>query len=169
VLHVGEVPELSTSEWRLAIGGDVERPLELSWEEVWRLPQASLTAGMHGATGWTRLDVRWGGVRVAELLRRAGPREGARFLRARDGEGYEESIPLELARGPDVLLALELDGDLLPAVHGGPARLVVPSLYAFKSVKWLRSLEIAAEDRPGFWESRGSHPEADPWRELRLA
>jgi DMSO/TMAO reductase YedYZ molybdopterin-dependent catalytic subunit len=167
LLHVGEVPAVPPERWRIAVGGEVERELELSWAEFLALPQAALTADFHCVTGWSRLDNRWEGVRLAELAARAGFRASARFVRFADPQGYDTTVPLEIAL-EDGLLAHRHDGEPLAPEHGGPVRAVVPRLYGWKSCKWVTAVEFLPRERLGFWEVRGYHNGADPWKEERL-
>src|SRR5262245_17702898 len=167
LLHVGEVPSTPVEEWRLAVGGEVERALDLSWRELLALPQARLHADFHCVTGWSKLDNDWEGVRLDELARRAGMQRSARVVRFVDPQDYDTTVPLEraLAEG---MLAHRHDGAPLPREHGGSLRAVVPSLYAWKSCKWVVRVEFLAAEALGFWEQRGYHNGADPWKEERL-
>lgn len=169
VLHVGEIPGFDPARWCLELTGEVDAPARLAWSEVRELEEVEVTAPIHGATGWSRLENRWRGVPFAAIARLARPRDGARFVRVSDGELYDTTLPLEAMLEPDVLLARMLDERPLAPAHGGPLRLVVPSRYAWKSVKWARMVEFLRQDRPGFWESRGFDANADPWREERWA
>ena len=169
VIHVGEIPSFDAALWTLEVGGDVEAPARLAWSELREMEEVEVVAPMHGGTGWSRLENHWRGVRFAEVARLVRPREGARYVRFADGEIYDATLPLELAVEADVLLARMLDDRPLAPAHGGPLRLVVPSRYGWKSVKWVRAIEFLREDQPGFWEARGFHWNADPWREERWA
>jgi len=166
VLHFGPVPRIARGEHRLRIGGAVERPLSLSLDELEALPQVEVTADFHCVTTWSRLDNAWGGVRLSELAARVGVRESARFVRFADVGDYDTTVPIECLA--EALVAHSHDGAPLTAEHGGPLRSVVPSRYAWKSCKWLAEVEFLEEDRLGFWEVRGYHNGADPWREERL-
>ena len=169
VMHVGDVPDFDARTWDLVVEGEVDNPLRLAWRDVLALPRVERTLDLHGATGWTARGLRWEGVPLSALTAACAPRPTARFLMARDREGYGASLPLELVDAHELLLATALDGQPLAPERGGPLRLVVPERYAWKSVKWLRRLELLASDEPGFWESRGAHPLADPWRSQRQA
>jgi DMSO/TMAO reductase YedYZ molybdopterin-dependent catalytic subunit len=169
VHHVGEPVAFDAAAWRLVIAGLVARPAELEWKAVLALPRVELVADWHGGQGWSARAVRWSGVSLAALLRDAQPSEHARFVRFRDGGLYDTTIELEHALRDDVLLATTMHGEPLSARHGAPLRLVAPQKYAWKSVKWLRRIELLADDAPGFWERRGWHAGADPWRGERLA
>lgn len=168
VLHFGTVPAFDPAGWDLVVRGAVERELRFTWDEVQALPRREVVADFHCVTRWSHLDARWEGVPLAEFLERAGVRPDARFVRFADGEAYDTTIPLSVAQREDVLLADREAGEALPPPRGGPLRAVVPSLYGWKSCKWLRVVELLTEDRLGFWESRGYANGADPWREERL-
>lgn len=169
VHHVGEPPPFDAATWRLSIAGAVENPRELTWSEVLALPPTKLEADWHGEEGWSVRAVRWSGVSLEALLREARPLATARFVRFSDGALYDTTLPLATAMQSDVLLATSLAGEPLSAHHGAPLRLVAASKYAWKSVKWLRRIELVESDVPGFWERRGWHNSADPWRGERLA
>ncbi len=167
VLHVGPVPAVDLAAWTLRVGGEVERGLELTWEDFLALPQTEVTADFHCVTGWSKLDNRWRGVRLAELARRAGLKPAARFARFADDRSYDTTVPIAIALEHG-LLAHGHDGEPLASEHGGPVRAVVPRLYGWKSCKWVRAVEFLPRERLGFWEVRGYHNGADPWREERL-
>jgi DMSO/TMAO reductase YedYZ molybdopterin-dependent catalytic subunit len=167
VLDLGVRPPIDLSTWTLAVAGEVERPLTLSWEEFRDLPHVREVRDFHCVTTWSRYDVRWGGVPFRKLAEIAGVKPEAHFVIAKGGEGYTTDLPLEDCLREDVLLADGLDGKPLPLEHGGPVRLVVPHLYGWKSAKFLRGIWFTQKDEPGFWEVRGYHNHGDPWREQR--
>ena len=167
VLDLGVHPPFDPATWTFRVFGEVERELTLSWKELLALPKAELTADFHCVTTWSKKDVRWAGVRVADLLAAAKPKDAASFVIQHCGEGYTTNTTIHEASASDALVAYELDGKPLPLEHGGPARMVIPSLYAWKSGKFLRGLELAARDKPGYWETKGYHNDADPWKEER--
>jgi DMSO/TMAO reductase YedYZ molybdopterin-dependent catalytic subunit len=169
VLHAGAVPQFDASRWDFRIFGLVENPLRLSWDEFGALPQTELVADMHCVTRWSRFDNRWGGVAAAELLRRAGPQPRARHTLIHAEVGFTANLPLADLLRPTTLLALRHDGIPLAAEHGFPLRLVVPHLYAWKSVKWVRGIELLERETPGFWEQNGYHIYGDPFREERYS
>lgn len=168
MLHVGPVQEIATADWRLEVHGHCEAPYELDWAALQRLPQVELEADWHCVTSWSMLGRKWKGVLMLQIARRAAIRAGCTHVRFADARGYDTSVPLEIALEPETLLATQLDGAPIPAIHGGPVRGFVPRLYAWKSCKWLREIEFLAGDRLGYWESRGYHNGADPWKEERL-
>jgi len=161
---IGPVPEADLARFRLRLWGEVERPAELSWEELLSLPQAVVRADFHCVTGWSVPDVLWEGVptgAVAELVR---PRPGVAWVMAHGREGYTTNLPYAQFLDPMSLLAHRMNGVPLPPEHGYPLRLVVPSLFAWKSAKYLVGLEFLSELRRGYWEARGYHDVGDPWR-----
>jgi DMSO/TMAO reductase YedYZ molybdopterin-dependent catalytic subunit len=168
VLHYGTVPLVELSTWRFKVGGAVERPLEITWEELNALPQREVACDIHCVTRWSRYDNVFGGVPVQELLGRAGVRAEARFALVHAEHGFTTNLPLKDLDRPDNLLALTHDGEPLTPEHGGPVRLLVPHLYLWKSAKWVKGFEILEEDYPGFWEQNGYHMRGDPWTEERF-
>ena len=169
VLHVGTVPRVDPSEWDLRVFGLVEEPFTLTYAELRALGPVEVTADMHCVTGWTTLDNRWIGVPFRVLAERARPRPEARWVIAHCEQGYTTDLSLEAMMDEDVLVAWGHDGQDLTPEHGFPLRLVVPKRYGWKSAKWLRGLELTDRNRRGYWEERGYHVHADPWREERYA
>lgn len=167
VLHVGSPPTFDPTSWRFAVNGHVERPVRLGWQEFRRLPATTLTSDFHCVTGWSRLDNHWEGVRFRDVAGLAGVRPSSSHVLVFGANAYSANIDLETLLGDDVLLAWSHDGRDLEAVHGGPLRLVVPSRYAWKSVKWVESIKFVDRDVAGYWEMRGYHNVADPWLEQR--
>lgn len=169
VLDLGTHPGIPPPDWTLRLSGLVSHELSLSWNDFQALPQKSLVADFHCVTHWTQLDMDWQGVAAASVIALAQARPEARFLTLHGYDGYCVNLPLAAVLDDDVILAHSVFGQPLNREHGGPVRLVVPRRYAWKSVKWLKAIEFHAEDRPGFWESRGYHNEGDPWREERFS
>lgn len=167
--HIGDAPAFDGSTWALSLGGELDRPRTFTLRELLAAATHQLEADFHAGAGWSARGVRWRGARLADVLAAAHPRDSARFVRFSDGDRYDTTLSLYDACQPDVLLAVERGGEPLPVPHGGPLRLVVPAKYGWKSIKWLRGIELLADDRPGFWERRGFHAHADPWREERFA
>jgi DMSO/TMAO reductase YedYZ molybdopterin-dependent catalytic subunit len=167
VLTYGRTPRYDMKTWRLRLFGEVDNPVDLSWDQVLALPRAEVTADMHCVTTWSRLDNRWEGVAFKQLVDLVRPRPVATFVVAHCDAGYTTSLPVEVLADSDVLIAYRHDGIELPAEHGGPLRLVVPKRYAWKSAKWLEGLEWVERDRLGFWERNGYNNSADPWLEER--
>jgi DMSO/TMAO reductase YedYZ molybdopterin-dependent catalytic subunit len=169
VLHVGDVPKFDAQTWDFQITGLVERPVRLSWDEFRRLPMMEVTADMHCVTRWSRFDVGWEGVPFAEVMKLAGAKPEAKYVMVHADHDFTSNVPLEDLMRPTTLFALKHNGEPLPADHGYPVRLVVPHLYAWKSVKWVRGIELMEHDAPGFWEENGYHIYGDPFREQRLS
>jgi DMSO/TMAO reductase YedYZ molybdopterin-dependent catalytic subunit len=169
VLHVGTVPRVDPSAWDLRVFGLVEEPFTLTYPELRALGPVEVIADMHCVTGWSTLDNRWLGVPFRVLAERARPRPEARWVIAHCEQGYTTDLSLEAMMDEDVLVAWGHDGQDLTPEHGFPLRLVVPKRYGWKSAKWLRGLELTDRNRRGYWEERGYHVHADPWREERYA
>jgi DMSO/TMAO reductase YedYZ molybdopterin-dependent catalytic subunit len=174
VLDLGDLPAIALGDWRLEVGGLVERPLALGWDDFLALPQVEDTSDFHCVTTWSRMDLRWGGVRFRDLMSLALPQPAARFVvttgydvDASSGEPYTTNLSLEQAMEPDVLLVHTVDGAPLPREHGGPCRMITPQLYAWKGAKWIRRITLTADNHPGFWERRGYSNTALPWFEDR--
>ena len=169
VLHEGGIPRFDPASWTFTIGGAVERPLELSYDEVMTLDHIELRSDFHCVTGWSKLDNVWAGVRARTVLQLATPKSDASHVVVHGDHGYTVNVPLPVLLEDDAILAWRHNGRDLEPKHGWPLRLVVPKLYAWKSVKWVRGFEVLTSDRRGFWEVRGYHNRADPWFEERYS
>lgn len=169
VLHLGGIPRFDEATWTFEVSGLVERPFVLSYAELRALGPVELRADFHCVTGWSALDLDWTGVPVRVLAERAGLRPQARFVVAHCDGDYTTNLSLEAVLDDDVLVAWAEGGTDLTPDHGFPLRLVVPKRYGWKSAKWLRALEFTDRNRRGFWEVRGYHVHADPFREERYA
>ncbi|HET6507476.1 MAG TPA: sulfite oxidase-like oxidoreductase [Baekduia sp.] len=167
VLTVGPTPEVDTARWSLAFYGEVDHPYALRWEELAELERVSQVSDLHCVTRWSRFDQELSGFRVAPLLERAAPRPSATHALIHCYGGYSTNLPLSALRDEDVLIATHAGGAPLQREHGGPARLLVPSRYLWKSAKWVQSIELMDHDEPGFWERNGYHNDGDPWTEQR--
>lgn len=168
VLTYGDIPEVDLTEWRLCFHGLVDEDRSFTWKEFLALPQTRVKADFHCVTTWSKLDNIWEGVLVRDLLKIVKPDAEATHVRIRSHGGYTTNLALEVFAGEDCLVAHSHNGAPLPPAHGGPARLVVPTRYAWKSAKWVSSFELLDEDEPGFWEKNGYHNNADPWKEERF-
>ncbi len=169
VLTYGRTPPFDPARWTFRCFGLVEREVVWTWEELLRLPRVTRTSDVHCVTRWSRLDNRWEGVGVHELLARVTILPGAKFVMVHADPDYTTNLALEDLADDDALLALRHDGRDLEPDHGGPCRLVVPKLYFWKSAKWVRGFEFLDLDPPGFWEQNGYHMHADPWKEERYS
>ena len=167
MLHVGDVPRFDPKAWRFRVFGEVEQPLEFSWEQFSALPSRSVKTDIHCVTRWSKFDTTWVGVGFDELMKRAGVKPSTHFVVTHGANGYSANLPLEVAARDDVLLAHTYEGAPLEPIHGGPLRMFVPSRYFWKSTKWCTGVEFTTDDRPGFWELRGYHNDGDPWKEER--
>jgi DMSO/TMAO reductase YedYZ molybdopterin-dependent catalytic subunit len=169
VLSYGPTPRFDPRTWDFRLLGLVEEPLRLSYEEFRALPQSTQMSDFHCVTAWSRLDNRWEGVKAKELMKRVRLKPEARYVVVHCDGGYTTNLALADFLDDDVILAHRHDGRDLEPDHGWPLRLVVPKLYGWKSAKWARALEFTDADRPGFWEVRGYHNHADPWKEERYS
>jgi DMSO/TMAO reductase YedYZ molybdopterin-dependent catalytic subunit len=168
VLDLGETPNLAPERWKLTVDGAVEAPLALGWQDLAELPQVAEEADFHCVTGWSILDLALRGVRLETVLALARPTADATHVMTHGSDGYSTNLPLEEALKPDVLLVHTVDGKPLPAAHGGPVRIVVPQLWAWKGAKWVSRIEVLTHDRRGYWEIRGYSNTAHPWRDDRM-
>jgi DMSO/TMAO reductase YedYZ molybdopterin-dependent catalytic subunit len=169
VLSYGPAPRFDRTKWDFRVVGMVEAQLRFNYEEFRALPQSRQVSDFHCVTTWSRFDNVWEGVKVHDLMKLVTLAPEARFVVVHCDGGYTTNLPLDELLGDDVILAHRHDGRDLEPDHGWPLRLVVPKLYAWKSAKWVRALEFSDRDRRGFWEVRGYHNHADPWREERYA
>jgi DMSO/TMAO reductase YedYZ molybdopterin-dependent catalytic subunit len=167
VLAAGPTPRVSSEDWRFGVTTEAGDHTEWTWEEFGRLPMEEFTVDIHCVTKWSKLDTVWEGVSIDTLL--AGIDTSATHAMVHSYGGYTTNLPLTDVTGGRAWIAPTYDGTPLPPEHGGPARLVVPHLYFWKSAKWVRRIELLTSDRPGFWESYGYHIYGDPWREQRYA
>jgi DMSO/TMAO reductase YedYZ molybdopterin-dependent catalytic subunit len=165
VLSAGPTPHTALEDWTFEIRGEVDAHVTWSWDEFRALPNEMPTVDIHCVTKWSKLDTRWSGVSVETLL--DGIDTSAEYVLAFCDGGYTTNMPLEDLRGGKAWIAFGYDDEPLDPEHGGPARLLVPHLYFWKSAKWVRGLELRADDEPGFWEGYGYHNYGDPWKEQR--
>ena len=169
VLSAGPTPRTPLGKWDFTIKGVNDRSMKWTWEELRALQHEMPKVDIHCVTKWSKFDTSWEGISVDTLLkvaRDAGVKEGAYVLAYSDG-GYTTNLPLADVTDGKAWVVFDYDGAPLPPEHGGPARLLVPHLYFWKSAKWVRGLQLMPEDRPGFWEQLGYHDRGDPWREQR--
>ena len=167
VLHVGDVPDYGPGQWDLTITGLVDRPFTVDVEQLRAMPSVSLTFDIHCVTKWSKFDTTWTGVRVRDLLERAGVQAGATHVIEHAEYGYTTNLPIADVTTDEALVAYEFEGEPIEPIHGGPVRIVVPHLYFWKSAKWVRALEVKDRDEAGFWERNGYHMYGDPFTEQR--
>jgi DMSO/TMAO reductase YedYZ molybdopterin-dependent catalytic subunit len=168
VYDVAHVAPLGYPEYRLRLFGAVTAEIVLSSDELSTMPCAKIQRDFHCVTSWSVQDIVWEGVLTRDLLARIQIDPGVRWALAHGRDGYSTSLPMEAFAQPDSLLAFRMNGEAVPLAHGGPVRLVVPSLYAWKSAKYVEGIEFCVELRRGYWEARGYHDRGDPWREERF-
>jgi DMSO/TMAO reductase YedYZ molybdopterin-dependent catalytic subunit len=165
VLSVGSTPHTPLEQWTFQLSGAVDQPVSWTWEELLALPAETPTVDIHCVTAWSKLATTWRGVSVDTLLE--GVETEAEYVSAWCDDGYRTNLPLEDVTAGQAWIAYEFGGDPLEHEHGGPARLLVPHRYFWKSAKWVRGLELLIGDRPGFWEAAGDHNYGNPWEEQR--
>lgn len=165
VLSAGPTPRVPLEQWDFSIIGSVDEPRRWTWEEFRALPSETITTDIHCVTRWSKLDTTWEGVSVDTLLGQV--RSDAGYLTAFCDGGYTTNLPVADVTGGKAWVAFAYDGKPLAPEHGGPARLLVPHLYFWKSAKWVRGFQMMPQDEPGFWESLGYHMYGDPWKEQR--
>jgi DMSO/TMAO reductase YedYZ molybdopterin-dependent catalytic subunit len=169
VLSAGPTPHTPLAKWDFTLGGRGGAMTRWSWKELEALPHETITTDIHCVTKWSKFGTVWSGVSVDTLLAEGAAKgiEPAPFVLAVCDGGYTTNLPLADVTGGKAWVAVGYDGAPLPAEHGGPARLLVPHLYFWKSAKWVRELHFLEHDEPGFWEQLGYHNRGDPWREQR--
>jgi DMSO/TMAO reductase YedYZ molybdopterin-dependent catalytic subunit len=165
VLSAGPTPHTPLDEWSFAVGGAVGAARSWTWEEFIALPTETVTKDIHCVTKWSKFDTSWTGVPVSTLLEDTQP--WGKFVVAWCDGGYTTNLPLADVLDGKAWVAYQYEGEPLDPEHGGPARLLVPHLYFWKSAKWIRGLNLADHDEPGFWEGYGYHNYGDPWKEQR--
>jgi DMSO/TMAO reductase YedYZ molybdopterin-dependent catalytic subunit len=167
VLSAGPTPRTPIEQWTFEIRGEVDEPRSWTWEQFTALASERVTRDIHCVTKWSKLDTMWTGVSIDTLLE--GVDTAAEYVLAFSDGGYTTNLPLDDVRGGKAWVAYEFQDEPLDPQHGGPARLLVPHLYFWKSAKWVRGIELRKDDQPGFWEEYGYHNYGDPWKEQRYA
>jgi DMSO/TMAO reductase YedYZ molybdopterin-dependent catalytic subunit len=167
VLTAEPTPKLSTADWTFIVEGLVEQPTSWTWDEIHALAPSTYAGDIHCVTTWSKLGMVWNGVSVDTLLEIARPQPQATHVMAVSHTGYTTNLPLADVTDGKAWVAWEADGAPLAVEHGGPARLLVPHLYFWKSAKWVAGLQLMDHDEPGFWEQNGYHDRGDPWLEQR--
>ena len=169
VLHEGSIPRFDESSWSFTVDGACAEAVTLGYSALQDLGPLEMRSDFHCVTGWSKLDNHWRGVRTNELLARAMPNADAAHVLVHAEQGYTANVPLDALKEDEAMLAWGHNGKQLAPKHGWPLRLVVPRLYGWKSVKWVRRFELLTADQRGFWEIRGYHNRADPWFEERYS
>lgn len=167
VLSAGPTPRISLNTWTFTLTGLVESPRQWNWQQFNALPFQSLTKDIHCVTKWSKLDTHWEGVSIDTLLEHVSVKPEAQYVMAHCYGGYTTNMPLDDLRNGKAFIGVRYEGLPLAPEHGGPARLVVPHLYFWKSAKWIKGLQFMETNEPGFWERGGYSVQADPWQEQR--
>jgi DMSO/TMAO reductase YedYZ molybdopterin-dependent catalytic subunit len=165
VLSAGPTPRIPLDDWRLTVTTEVGDETSWTWQQLTALPSEETTVDLHCVTRWSKLETTWRGVSLDTLL--ADVESAADYVLVHSYGGYTTNLPLQDLLDGQAWIAYEYEGEPLEPVHGGPARLLVPHLYLWKSAKWVRGLQLMHDDEPGFWESLGYHNYGDPWRDQR--
>ena len=165
VLSAGPTPRIDLDKWTFSIEGEIDTPKRWTWKEFTALPSETVTKDMHCVTKWSRFDTEFKGVSLETLLE--GVETAAEHTTQISYGGYTTNVPLDDLRGSQAWIVYEANGEPLHPEHGGPARMLIPHLYLWKSAKWIRTLRLDKEDVPGFWETNGYNNYGDPWREQR--
>ncbi|MCF8884985.1 MAG: molybdopterin-dependent oxidoreductase [Nitrososphaerota archaeon] len=160
-------PEISIDKWRIHISGLVKKTLELSLDELYSMKMMRIEGGFHCVEGWSIVDVVWEGVKIRDLAERAGYDEKSMWVLFKGLDGYSAPAPVDYVLEEDSIIALKMNGKPIPYEHGYPARPIIPKLYAWKSVKWLKEIEFREDYVDGYWEERGYHQRGDVWLEER--
>jgi DMSO/TMAO reductase YedYZ molybdopterin-dependent catalytic subunit len=169
VLDLGSQPDVSTDRWELRIGGMVDRPAIYDWKAFMALPQTNARSDIHCVTTWSRYDNDWVGVSTRDLLEAVQPKAEAAFVVLHGYDGYTTNVPLADFASDQAMVVHSWSGKPLTRAHGGPARLLIPHLYLWKSAKWISGIDFIDADKPGFWEVNGYHMRGDPWTEERYS
>jgi DMSO/TMAO reductase YedYZ molybdopterin-dependent catalytic subunit len=169
VLDLGIQPHIDRETWQLTVDGAVANPVTWSWSQFMDQPQIDDISDIHCVTAWSRYDNRWTGVSTRHLCDVVQPLPEAQHVILHGYDGYTTNVALEVFADEDCLIAHSHDGTAITRQHGGPARLIIPKFYLWKSAKWLKRVEFVSADQPGFWEVRGYHSEGDPWLEDRYS
>ena len=167
VLNAEVTPKPDLASWTFTIEGEVEQPTTWTWDEIHALPPSTFQGDIHCVTTWSKFDVSFGGVSVDTLLDATGVRPSATHVLAFSSTGYTTNLPLADVTDGKAWVVWDYGGEPLPVQHGGPARLLVPHLYFWKSAKWVSGIRVLDHDEPGFWERNGYHDRGDPWLEQR--
>jgi DMSO/TMAO reductase YedYZ molybdopterin-dependent catalytic subunit len=169
ILHDGEVPDYDLEKWDLKVFGAVDREIVVTYEQIMKMPQTSVTVDIHCVTRWSRFDNTFTGVKFSDFLKEVGINPNSKYVMLHADQDYTANLELSDLDRDDVLLAHSFEGKPLTDKHGWPLRLVVPHLYFWKSVKWIRGIEFIDENKPGFWEQNGFHINGDPFKEERFS
>ncbi|WP_066054428.1 sulfite oxidase-like oxidoreductase [Robertmurraya korlensis] len=169
ILHEGDVPVYDLEKWDLKVFGEVDLEVVLKFDQIMEMPETTLTSDIHCVTRWSRFDSEFTGVKFTDFLRHVNVTPKSEYVMLHGDHDYTANVKLSDLLRDDVLLAYSFDGKPLTDKHGWPLRLVIPHLYFWKSVKWIRGIEFITENKPGFWEQNGFHLNGDPFKEERFS
>jgi DMSO/TMAO reductase YedYZ molybdopterin-dependent catalytic subunit len=169
VLSAGPTPRISLETWRFTLRIGPKPVKQWTWEEFTELPTTTITRDIHCVTRWSKFDTTWAGISIDDLIADAGVQAPTPYILAHSIDGYSTNVPTKDLVGSRGMVAIAYAGKSIAAEHGGPARLLVPHLYFWKSAKWLNGLQFTERDEAGFWELRGYHMYGDPWQEQRYS
>jgi DMSO/TMAO reductase YedYZ molybdopterin-dependent catalytic subunit len=165
----GRYPHIEKKDWKLRVCGEVKKEKIWNWQEFLKLPQRDFKIDFHCVTSWSKLDQEFSGVAFQEIIKAVEPKASARFVIFECYDGYSTNVPLAELKDNVAFIATKMDGQDIEDPFGGPARVVIPHLYAWKSAKFLKAIRFAKDDEPGYWETRGYHNHGDPWKEERYS
>ena len=169
VLAFGPTAHVPRNDWSLEVTGLVAQPQKWDWDDFQKLPMTDTEVDIHCVTRWSKFDTKWRGVTLDEIIKIVQPKAGAEYIVMSSSDGYTTNLPVADVINGQGMVATAYDGQDITDEHGGPARLLVPHLYFWKSAKWLKKIEFVDKDHPGFWETRGYHNYGDPWKEERYS
>jgi DMSO/TMAO reductase YedYZ molybdopterin-dependent catalytic subunit len=169
ILHEGPVPEYDLDKWSLRFFGDMSKETQISYHDLMALPHTTIQCDIHCVTRWSKFDTVWEGIRVVDLFKHLKLEPQMKYVMVHADTDYETNLPLDKLLAEDALLAFSYNGQPLTSKHGGPVRLLIPSLYFWKSAKWVTGFEFMNEDRSGFWEKLGFHHVGEPFNEQRFS
>lgn len=168
-LDLGQIPELNIEDYRLSISGDVLNPAVLNYRDIEALGEDEVIDDFHCVTGWTKESVKWEGVLTKKIVDMVNPRQDAKYVLVSSYDGYTTNVDIDFFLKDNSLLAIKHAGKILTPEHGFPVRLVIPDKYAYKSAKWVNSIQFLNKEELGYWEKRGYSNSADPFKEERYA
>ena len=169
ILDLGFQPNFDSKIWKLKVYGEVANEKEFSYKELLSMPRSDILADFHCVTTWSKYDLKWSGVKFEDFLKIVKPKKDAKFVIFECEDGYTTNVPLEELKKGNVILAYELENKPITKEHGWPLRPIIPSLYGWKSAKFVNAIKFIVEDIPGYWEVRGYHNHGDPWKQERYS
>ncbi|MFW9781630.1 MAG: sulfite oxidase-like oxidoreductase [Candidatus Heimdallarchaeota archaeon] len=170
ILQKGKIPNVDINNYVLEFDGEVENPMRFTLKDLERIQDKKILADIHCVTSWSKYDTKWGGISFNKLFELINPKPTANYVEFYCADdGFTTTVPIEKLQEKNSILALTYDGMPITNKHGGPVRPIIPSLYFYKSAKWVRRITFLKEDRLGYWEKAGYSNKADPWKEQRYS